>query len=249
MTSVVPVIYTDINSAQMIKYASNAFLATRISFINEIAEVCESLGANCKEVAQGMGYDSRIGHKYLNAGLGFGGPCLEKDLKALINIAKSNGVEPQFLQATLERNEKQIALVITKLKQALGDSLDNKNVAIFGLAFKSGTNDVRNSLALRVIDQLLTEGVLLHAHDPVAIPSFKHLQAYDSDVVLYNDPYEAVKHVDALLILTDWPTFSELDYSRIKSFMTTPVIIDARNILESEVLGSLGYTYYGVGQR
>lgn len=249
MASAVPVIYTDLNSAQMIKYASNAFLATRISFINEIAEMCESLDANCKEVAQGMGYDSRIGHKYLSAGLGFGGPCLEKDLKALINIAKSNGVSTQLLQATLQRNEKQIALVITKLKQVLGDSLDSKNIAIFGLAFKSGTNDVRNSLALRVIDQLLAEGVLLHAHDPVAIPSFQHLQAYDSDVVLYNDPYEAVKHVDALLVLTDWPTFSELDYARIKSSMTTPVIIDARNMLESETLRSLGYTYYGVGQR
>ena len=245
-TGPIPVMETDLGSAQMIKYASNAFLATRISFINEIAGMCERVDADTKEVARGMGYDPRIGHEYLNAGLGFGGPCLEKDLRALIKIAESNGFEPHILRAALERNEKQIALVVTKLKQVLGYLLYKKTVAVFGLAFKAGTSDVRNSLALRVIDQLRKEGVAVRAHDPVAIPAVKRLRP---ELVCCDDPYEAVRDAEALLILTDWPSFSGLDYSHIKSKMALPCVIDARNLLDAEAIESLGYTYMGIGRR
>ena len=168
-----PLIETDIASAQMIKYASNAFLATRISFINEIASICEKVGADVKEVAKGMGYDPRIGHEYLEAGIGFGGPCLEKDLKALIKIAEASGYEPGLLRAVLEKNEHQVRQVIAKLKELVGYLLYRKVIAVFGLAFKPGTNDVRTSLSLRVIDLLLREGAIVRAHDPLAIPEAK----------------------------------------------------------------------------
>ena len=241
----IPVVETDLNSAQMIKYASNAFLATRVSFINEIAGVCENVGADMSEVARGMGYDPRIGHDYLKPGLGFGGPCLEKDLLALIKIADGNGYEPQMLKAVLERNEKQVAAVVTKIKGVLGHPLYRRTIAIFGLAFKAGTSDVRNSLALRVIDQLQREGATIKAHDPVAISAAR---AVRPDILCCEDPHEAVRNAEALLILTEWPNFRELDYAAIKSSMALPCIIDAWNLLDMKALETLGFTYLGVGR-
>ena len=240
-----PVVETDLASAQMIKYASNAFLAARISFINEIAGLCEKVGTDVKEVVRGMGYDPRIGHAYLEAGLGFGGPCLEKDLSALIKIAEGNSYEPHLLKAVLERNERQVGEVIAKLKQMVGYLLYKKIVAVFGLAFKAGTNDVRNSLAPKVIDWLEKEGAVVRAHDPVAIPEARDL---NPDVVYCEDPYEAVRHADALLILTEWPGFGELDYREIKSRMAFPRIVDARNLLDASELRTLGFTYVGIGR-
>ena len=236
---------TDLASAQMIKYASNAFLASRVSFINEIAGLCEKVGADVKEVSRGMGHDPRIGHHYLDAGLGFGGPCLEKDLRALIKIAEANGFEPQILRAVLERNELQVASVITKLKTVLGYLLYQRTVAVFGLAFKAGTNDVRNSLSLRVIDQLDKEGAVIQAYDPAAI---NEARAVNASIDYYTDPYEAVNGADALLVLTEWPVFRELDYSRIKSRMTTPYIIDGRNCLDGRALSDQGFVYLGIGR-
>lgn len=241
----VPIVETDIASAQMIKYASNAFLATRISFINEIASICERVGADVREVAKGMGYDSRIGHEYLEAGIGFGGPCLEKDLKALIRIAENNDYEPRFLNAVLEKNEYQVRQVIAKLKELTGYLLYGKIIAVFGLAFKAGTNDVRTSLALRIIDQLQDLGAEIHAHDPQAIPEAK---AIKPDIEYFEDPYEAVRHADALLILTDWPEFWDLDYSRVAKLMNSPNIVDGRNLLVSKELEKLGFRYKGVGR-
>jgi UDPglucose 6-dehydrogenase len=236
----VPLVETDPASAQMIKYASNAFLAARISFINEIAGLCEMVNADVKEVSRGMGFDPRIGHAYLEAGLGFGGPCLEKDLRALMTIAEHNGYETQLLRAILQRNEQQIEQVMVKLRKLVGHLLYQKTVAVFGAAFKAGTDDVRNSLALKVIDRLEREGVVVRVHDPEArIPSL--------NIVVCEDPYEAVSNADALLILTEWPCFRELDYREIKARMAHASILDARNLLNAKTLRQLGFTYVGIG--
>lgn len=242
----VPVVETDFASAQMIKYASNTFLATRISFINEIAELCEKVNADIKEVCRGMGYDPRISHTYLEAGLGFGGPCLEKDLSALLKIAEGNGYQPQLLKAVLERNHRQIAGVITKLKDLVGYLLYKKIVTIYGLSFKSETNDVRNSLSLKVIDRLEKEGAIIRAYDPLSIEEARILKP---NLEYCEDPYEAARHADALLILTDWACFRDLDYSQIKLRMASPRIVDARNLLDVNSLKELGFTYTGIGRR
>lgn len=241
-----PLIETDIASAQMIKYASNAFLATRISFINEIASICEQVGADVKEVSKGMGYDPRIGHEYLEAGIGFGGPCLEKDLKALIKIAEASGYEPGLLRAVLEKNEYQVRQVIAKLKELVGYLLYRKVIAVFGLAFKPGTNDVRTSLSLRVIDLLLREGAIVRAHDPLAIPEAK---AIEPRVEYCEDPYEAVRDADAVLILTGWPEYRDLDWQRIKGLMAAPNLVDGRNLLEGQQLVTMGFAYQGIGRK
>ena len=240
----VPVVETTIASAQMIKYASNAFLATRVSFVNEIAGLCERVGADIKDTVLGMGYDSRIGHAYLEAGLGFGGPCLEKDLRALIKIAETNSYEPELMRAVLQRNDRQIEEVIVKLKNLRGNLLYKKSVAVFGLTFKAGTNDLRNSLALRVIDQLEKEGAVVRAHDPLGIPEARLLKP---SILCCEDPYDTVKHAEALLVLTEWPSFRELDYSEIKARMAFPCVVDCRNLLDAAELRALGFTYVGMG--
>ena len=240
----VPVVETSLVSAQMIKYVNNAFLANRVSFINEAAALCEDVGADIREVTLGIGYDPRIGHSYLAAGLGFGGPCLEKDLRALISLAESNGHEPQLLKAVLDRNDRQMSEVVAKLKNMVGYPLYQKTVAAFGLAFKAETNDVRNSLALKVINRLEKEGASIRAHDPVAIPEVNGL---GSHLALFDDPYMAVQDADALMILTEWPSFSTLDYQEIKARMASPCIVDARNLLDGAALRGMGFNYVGLG--
>lgn len=241
----VPVVETDVASAQMIKYASNTFLATRISLMNEISGLCERVGADIKEVAAGIGHDPRIGHRYLEAGLGFGGPCLEKDLRALIKIAENNDYEPYLLRAVLQRNDRQTLGVISKLKEMTGYLLYKKIITVLGLSFKPGTSDVRNSLALRIVAELGKEGATVRAHDPLAIPEAMALQP---NVEYYEDPYEATRNADALLILTEWPEYRTLDYGRIKSEMGSPILLDSRNLLDPGQLRSLGFTYYGIGR-
>ncbi len=244
-TAPVPVVETTIASAQMIKYASNAFLATRVSFINEIAGLCERVGADVREVARGMGYDSRIGHAYLEAGLGFGGPCLEKDLKALIKIAESNSYEPRLLRAVLDRNDRQVQEVVTRLKGMTGYLLYQRIITVFGLAFKPNTNDVRNSVSLKVIGQLEKEGATVRCHDPVALPEARRLAPQRT---YFEDPYEAVRNADALLILTDWPQYAELEYGEIRNRMARPCIVDGRNLLDPASMRGLGFSYTGVGR-
>lgn len=240
----VPILQTDLASAQMIKYASNAFLAMRISYINEIAGLCDRVGADVKEVVRGLGYDSRIGDDYLAPGLGFGGPCLEKDLRALIKVAESHNYEPQILRAVLDRNNRQLEEVISKTKELVGPLLYGKQVAVFGLAFKVGTSDVRNSLALRVIERLEEEGAVVRAHDPIAIPEARVAEPH---IGYCDDRYEAVTDADVLLILTDWPQFVEVDYERVMAAMQTPCIVDARNMLDAAKLRKQGFSYLGMG--
>ena len=244
-TNPVALVETDPVSAQIIKYASNAFLASRISFINEIAAVSERIGADVTQVARGMGYDPRIGRAYLEPGPGFGGPCLEKDLLALARIAEGSEYEPHFLKAILARNDRQHEELIQKIERLAGPPLREKTVAIFGLSFKAGTNDVRNSAAFRVIDHLQRdEGAVVRAHDPVAIEEARKLRP---DVAYYEDPYETVDHADVLVILTEWPVFRELDYGEVKRRMRNPCIVDARNLLDEQAMRRLGLAYAGLG--
>ncbi len=241
----VPVVETDVVSAQMIKYASNAFLAARVSFINEVAGLCENVGAGVTEVVRGIGYDPRIGHGYLEAGLGFGGPCIEKDLRALIGFAGDSGHDPLMLRAVLERNEKQVEEVVTKLERIIGDSLAGKTIAALGLTFKAGTNDARNSLAVKVVNLLTQKGACLRVYDPEVTRGDTELKP---NVAWCANAYEAAENADALVILTEWPSFSELDYEKIRAKMASARIVDSRNLLDPAGLRANGFTYVGVGR-
>jgi len=240
-----PLVETSIASAQMIKYASNAFLATRISYINEIALICERVGADVLEVARGMGYDDRIGPQYLQAGVGFGGPCLEKDLSALIRIAEASGYEPGVLRGVLEKNEAQLRSIVMKLRNLVGYLLYGKEIAVFGLAFKPGTNDVRTSLSLRIIDLLTQEGARVRAYDPIAVPEARELRP---SIDFFDDPYQAAADAHAILILTDWSQFRDLDYGRIGQSMGSACIVDGCNTLRDLALQEAGFRYVGVGR-
>jgi len=245
-SAAIPLVETDEASAQMIKYAANAFLAARISFINEIAGLCEGVGADVNEVVRGLGFDPRIGTSYLSAGLGFGGPCLEKDLRALIKISMDVSYEPRVLRAVLERNTLQLQDVVAKIQQVAGTPLYQKTIGVLGLAFKAGTNDLRNSLAVRLINTLEQEGAHLRVHDPVAR---YEPEAAPAGVTFFEDPYDAAVDAEALVVATDWPEFIGLDFARIRSLMARPVVVDARNLLDPAALRRLGFTYVGVGVR
>jgi len=238
------ILVTDLRTAEMIKYASNAFLATRISFINEIANICEELGADVVEVAQGMGMDKRIGHDFLDAGLGWGGSCFPKDVKALEHMAVLNGSQPQLLQAVMEINRNQRRRAIVKLRKALG-KLEDKVIGILGLSFKPDTDDIRESPALDLIHQFQNEGAILKAYDPQAMPNAKQVL---KKVQLCVDPYEVATGADALLLATKWNEFKQIDFTRIRKIMRQPIILDGRNIWEPELLRSLGFTYFGIGR-
>lgn len=240
----VPLIETDLTSAQMIKYAANAFLAMRISFINEIAGLCERVHADVREVSRGLGHDVRIGLAYLEAGLGFGGPCLEKDLRALLRIAAEVQYEPRLLRATLERNELQVREALNHIKQMTGYLLYKRIVAIFGLAFKSGTSDVRNSRALRLIQELLAEGAIVQAYDPIAVAAAKTAQP---NAIYFDDPLKAARNAEILVIATDWREFRNLDFAALRTRMAQPRILDARNLLDGRQLAALGFQYKGIG--
>ena len=241
----VPLIETTITEAQMIKYAANAFLATRISFINEIATVCEHVGADVARVIEGLGYDPRIGKSYLQPGVGFGGPCLEKDLRALIESSSQHEYEPLFLEAVLDRNEQQLRGMLERTKRLAGSALPGTPIAVFGLAFKSGTNDVRNSVSMRIVRSLMNEGAAVRAHDPVAIPEARELLP---EGVVETDPYRAVRDATALLILTGWPQYRDLDYERIGREMQNRNLLDGCNLLEPAEMKRLGFRYEGVGR-
>jgi len=239
-----PILITDRRSAEMIKYASNAILATRISFINEIAQICEQVGADVKVVAQGMGYDPRIGPLFLEAGLGFGGSCFPKDVRALAYMAEEVGCHPQLLHAVLEINYDQRRRFVRKLQDLLGD-LHGRPIALWGLAFKQDTDDVRESPALDVLRMLLQRGAIVTAYDPAAIANAAR-EVPDARYV--SDPYAAVVGADALLIATPWNEFKQADLRRVRSLMRTPIILDGRNIYEPAEVRALGFVYVGVGR-
>lgn len=240
----VPIVDTSIDNALMIKYASNAFLATRVSFINEVAAICEELGADIIEVVKGLGYDPRIGPDYLNAGIGFGGPCLEKDLQALIHIASQRGYKADFFQSVLDRNDEQVRSIINSARELLGSDFSGKKIAIYGLAFKPGTNDVRTSLSLRIIQELRSERAEVYGHDPIAVPVARKLMP---DVFFSEDPYEVIKDADIAMLLTGWPEYREFDFTYIRELMRQPKFIDGINFLDRKTLQSAGLIHRGVG--
>lgn len=235
---------TDIRTAEMIKYASNAFLATRISFINEIANMCEELGADVKEVAFGMGLDKRIGHAFLDAGLGWGGSCFPKDVKALAHMAVLHGTHPQLLQAVMEINRNQRRRVVVKLRKAL-DNLNDKVIGVLGLSFKPNTDDIREAPAIEVIHLLQNEGAIIQAYDPQAM---ENVNEELHRVKLCKNAYEVANGADALLLATEWNEFKQLDFAEIKSIMRTPIIMDSRNLWDPDRLTDLGFTYFAVGR-
>ena len=239
-----PIIITDLRTAEMIKYASNAFLATRISFINEIAAICDELGADVEEVARGMGLDKRIGSSYLDAGLGFGGSCFPKDVRALAHMALIHGRHPQLLNAVLEINRDQRRLVVQRLREVFG-VLEGLTVGILGLSFKPDTDDLREAASLEVIHLLRNEGAKIKVYDPVAMePAKKVLQ----NVTFCTDAYQVAEGSDALVVVTEWNEFKQLDRERLWKLMRQPVIIDGRNIYEPEEMRRLGFLYYGIGR-
>jgi UDPglucose 6-dehydrogenase len=239
-----PIVRTDISSAEMIKLASNAFLATKISFINEIANVSEELGADVTEVARGMGLDPRIGDRFLNAGLGFGGSCFPKDTQALKQLAGNSGYHFQLLNAVIEVNELQKRRVIGKLKGHLG-SLTDKTVALLGLAFKPDTDDMREASSLILASRLQGEGANVRAYDPVAEVTATELLP---GVEMCDAALDALDGADAVVLVTEWPEFAELDWAEAKARMANPLIVDGRNFLEAETLRDAGFTYEGIGR-
>lgn len=239
-----PIIVTDLRTAEMIKYASNAFLATRISFINEIASICERLGADVKEVAIGMGYDKRIGHAFLDAGIGWGGSCFPKDVKALEYMALVHGAHPSLLRAVMEINRDQRRMVIHKLREILG-SLRDVRVGLLGLAFKPNTDDMREAPAVDIAHMLISEGASVRGYDPVALENARRVLP---EVELVSDPYKLAEGCDALVLCTEWNEFKHLDFARIKELMRRPVLIDGRNLYDPDTLRALGFEYRGVGR-
>jgi len=237
-----PIIETTIENAQMTKYAANAFLAMRISFINEIANICERVGADVKDVAHGLGYDRRIGHEYLRPGVGFSGPCLPKDLEGLVRLAEDAGYEPFFLKAILEKNAHQRRHILGKVYGLLGTSLYGRRIGVLGLTFKPGTDDVRNSTAPEIVDYLSRRGAEVLTYDPMASP----------DAALagrrVSSAYEAAAGADLLLILTSWDEFRGLDFERIRREMRLPNLVDGVNALDPSAMRRLGFTYVGVGR-
>lgn len=239
-----PIVMTDLRTAEMIKYASNAFLATRLSFINEIANICEKLGADVVEVAQGMGFDKRIGHHFLQPGIGYGGSCFPKDVKALTFMAAESGAHPQLLNAVTEINDFQRRRVADKLQEILG-SVSGKTVALLGLAFKENTDDIRESPSLAIAETLIARGATVRAYDPVAMPVTA--KEYPT-IVMCENAYDAARGADAVVIATPWNEFKQLDMERLRDTLAQPVMVDGRNMYDPARMKSLGFHYRGVGR-
>jgi UDPglucose 6-dehydrogenase len=240
----VPFIVTDINSAELIKHASNSLLAAKISFINAVANICEKTGANIKDVAHGIGLDKRIGRNFLEAGIGFGGFCFPKDLQAFIRISQKCGYDFNLLKEVEKINQERISMVIEKIKSVLW-ILREKTIGILGLAFKPNTDDIRFAPALAIIKRLCEEGALVRAYDPQAM---ERTRAELPEITYCGNPYEVVEGADAMVLCTEWEEFKDLDFERIKGVMRRPFILDGRNIYNKEKLLNLGFEYLGIGR-
>ncbi len=240
-----PMIITDVASAEMIKYASNGFLATKISFANSIANICDAVGADVLQVVKGMGMDSRIGSAFLNPGLGYGGSCFPKDSSALVRTAEKAGVEFKLLQSVIDVNKEQAVRFIDRLRVAMGGSFDGKTVGILGLAFKPNTDDMRDAKSVEIIGALLAEGAEVQAYDPIAIDNTKRIFP---QICYANNAYEVAEDADALVIVTEWNEFKLLNMERIKTAMKTPLLFDGRNIYDPLKLRRLGFEYHCIGR-
>lgn len=239
-----PIVITDLRTAEMIKYASNAFLATKISFINEIANICEALGADVKEVATGMGYDQRIGPHFLDAGLGYGGSCFPKDVKALSHMAQEKGRNPQLIHAVMEINTDRRRLLVSKVQDLFGD-LTGKKIGLLGLTFKPNTDDMREAPSLDIAKRLMAAGAEVRGYDPVGMAN---AAAVMPEIIMAEDPYALAEGSDALVVCTEWNEFKHLDLVRIRDLMIQPAIVDGRNIYDPIVMARIGFRYRPVGR-
>ena len=239
----IPIIITDSTSSELIKYAANAFLATKISFINEVANICERVEANILDVTYGMGLDSRIGSKFMRAGIGWGGSCFPKDVRALAFTAEEYGASANILNSVIQVNNYQRYKVIQKAMDMIG-IIEDKTVAVLGIAFKPNTDDTREAPSITVINKLLELGAEVRAYDPIVKSCPKEM---DAKAIISKDAYEAVKNANLIVLVTEWPEFLNLDFGRIKSLMKTPNIIDGRNMLNKKKFQELGFNYRGIG--
>ena len=243
------IIETNIESAEMIKYASNAFLAVKITFINEIANLCESTGADILEVAKGMGKDSRIGSRFLNPGPGYGGSCFPKDTNALVKIAKEHNVILNIVEATLQTNEEQKIKAAKKIESAIGE-LSGKTIAVLGLAFKPNTDDMRESPAITICEYLVSKGSKLRLFDPAAMnEAMWRLESINDSLYFAANEYDAINGSDALVIITEWNQFRNLDLEKVKKLLSSPYFIDLRNIYKGEDISSMGFKYFCIGKK
>jgi UDPglucose 6-dehydrogenase len=241
-----PIMLMDIPSAEITKYAANGMLATRISFMNEIANLCESVGANVDSVRKGIGSDSRIGPSFLFPGPGYGGSCFPKDIKALISMAEGCGVNLEVLSGVESANDRQKTILMAKVKGALGGGVSGKRIALWGLAFKAGTDDMREAPALTLIEALLADGASICAHDPAALEHARGLLGNRIDYAETN--YEALPGADALVVVTDWNEYRHPDFERVKRTLKQPVIVDGRNLYDVEKMRELGVRYHSIGR-
>lgn len=239
-----PIVITSLEAAELTKYAANAFLATKISFINEIANLCDKIGCDVHDVARGMGMDKRIGTKFLHPGPGFGGSCFPKDTSALTTVAKQFGAETLIVDSVIEVNKRQRLAMIPKIEQLVGD-LNGKNIAVLGLSFKPETDDMREAPAVDIINELTSRGARVKAFDPVAMEEAKKSLP---DIVYATDEYDALKDADALVLITEWNQFRALNMDKVKELLKAPKIIDLRNIYEPEDMRAGGFEYIGVGR-
>jgi UDPglucose 6-dehydrogenase len=238
-----PIMITDIRSAEVIKYASNTMLATRISFMNQISCLCEKTGADIKEVAKGMGLDNRIGSRFLQAGIGYGGSCFPKDVKALISTLKQYGCDAELIEAVNRINEKQKNVVVNKLRSKL--DIKGSTIAVWGISFKPKTDDIREAPSVKIIQELQNMGAKIHACDPVAIENAKKVL---NQVEFFENPYESIRDCDALIVATEWNEFRNLDMRAVKILLKKPIIIDGRNIYDPKEMRDLGFEYEGIGR-
>ncbi len=239
-----PIVITSLEAAELIKYAANAFLATKITFINEIANLCDAIGCDVHDVARGMGMDNRIGRKFLHPGPGYGGSCFPKDTRALTTVADQFGVETRIVDAVVEANERQREAMIPKIKKLLG-SIEGKKIGVLGLSFKPETDDMRESPAIDIVKALTDQGGRVKAFDPVAMDEARH---YLPEIEYAEDEYDAIKGADILVIITEWNQFRALNMEKVRSLLRSPKIADLRNIYEPEDMRAMGFEYVGVGR-
>jgi UDPglucose 6-dehydrogenase len=239
-----PMVITDLQTAELIKYASNAFLATKISFINEMSHLCEAVGANIKDVAKGMGLDRRIGPKFLHAGPGYGGSCLPKDTKALIKIFQDNNLAARIVEAVVQVNDAQKSLMVKKIREALGGSEYGKTIAVFGLTFKPETDDMREAPSLTIIPALQEGGAIIRATDPQGMEEAQNIL---KNIQYFDDPYSAAEGADVVIIMTEWNEYRALDLMQVKKVMNGDMFIDLKDIYDPAAVRKLGFKYFGVG--
>jgi UDPglucose 6-dehydrogenase len=240
-----PFVITNIETAELIKYASNSFLAVKISFINEISGLCEKVGADVKVVAKGMGLDGRIGSKFLHSGPGYGGSCFPKDTRSLLSIAENNGVELGIVKSAVEANERQKQRMVEKIREG-AQGLKGKTFAVLGLSFKPNTDDMREAPSLFIIENLLEEKAKIRVFDPVAMDDARNL--FGKKIDYSKDVYDCVKGADAVIIVTEWNEFRNLELGRIRKLLKTPYFFDLRNVYEPGKMGKLGFHYFCVGR-